>query len=445
MDETQALALIRGLSALLEVEREARRASSMLELEYIMTNRTLVLLPAVVALFWRRGGAGAMRLERISGLPTVERGTPFVQWAERMLVTAAAGREARTCHTLTEQSDDEAHALVPSEWLWCPLVTTEGVVFAGLWLAREQPWLPADLALAERLAETYTHACEHRDPGCIRRLRRGTIVKHWLVALVAVAGIAVLMVPVAQTTLAPAEIVALDPLVVTAPADGAIETVEVIPNEPVQVGQVLFTLNETALRNRYEVAVMARRVAEAELHKARQLAFQDSASQASLTMLEAQIALRSAEAAFAAELLARTKVHAGRAGIVLFADPNELRGRPVMTGERVMTIADPIRAEIAIQLPADDATTLLPGAPVRLYLNIAPLTPLSGRLTRASYEAIPTPEGVLAYRLKASLDRTEAPPRIGLKGTARISGPEAPLILTLIRRPLAVLRRWVGW
>lgn len=52
------------------------------------------------------------------------------------------------------------------------------------------------------------------------------------------------------------------------------------------------------------------------------------------------------------------------------------------------------------------------------------------------------PGGQLAYRLDARFD--EAPPRIGLRGTAKLFGERAPLALYLLRRPLAGLRQSVG-
>ncbi|CAK0754245.1 hypothetical protein CCP1ISM_5690001 [Azospirillaceae bacterium] len=174
------------------------------------------------------------------------------------------------------------------------------------------------------------------------------------------------------------------------------------------------------------------------------MAFQDPASQAALAVLQSQIALRRAEVAYAASLLERIEVRAERDGIAVFGDANELRGRPVMTGERVMTIADPASAEIAIALPAGDATILEPGAPVRMFLNVAPLEPVAATLYQSGYDVQMTAEGILAYRLKARLDPGVAPPRIGLRGTAKLYGGETSLFQYLLRRPLAAVRRMIG-
>lgn len=461
-----------GLTALLELERAARRVRSLGELTFLMANRTLAVLPAAQAGVWRRVGRREVRLERISAAGALDRTAPFVGWLEGVLqrVCSELRRRqgdgvARACPIEAATLDDarlaEAWAsLVPAHGLVCPLVW-EGRLFGGLWFVRAEAWSEADRTLAERLAETYAHAWATLAGHAPRPARPG---RGWLWGPLMLVGLAgMLSLPVTQSVLAPAEIVPREPFVVTAPADGVVEAVLVAPNQAVAQGAPLFRLDDTRLRSQYEVAVKGLQVAEAEFHKAQQLAFGDAESQAALAVLRARIALRSAEAAYARNLLERIEVRAERAGIALFEDANDWRGRPVVTGQRVMTLADPTQVAVGIDLPADDAIDLAPGAPVRVFLNVAPLDSLSASLTRMSYEAQPTAAGVLAYRLIARLDEAaetatgntdggqEPPraarelPRIGLKGTAEIKGGPTILAFYLFRRPLTVLRRWIGW
>jgi hypothetical protein len=63
---------------------------------------------------------------------------------------------------------------------------------------------------------------------------------------------------------------------------------------------------------------------------------------------------------------------------------------------------------------------------------------------QTSYETMPTTDGAPAYLVKAKLDDDEDPPRIGLKGTAKVYGGWVPLSYYLLRRPLGFLRRAVG-
>ena len=57
-----------------------------------------------------------------------------------------------------------------------------------------------------------------------------------------------------MSTLAPAKIVAKDPLIVSAPIDGVIAEILVLPNTVVSEGQVLFTFEDTTFRSEYAVA-----------------------------------------------------------------------------------------------------------------------------------------------------------------------------------------------
>jgi hypothetical protein len=61
-----------------------------------------------------------------------------------------------------------------------------------------------------------------------------------------------------------------------------------------------------------------------------------------------------------------------------------------------------------------------------------------------TYEAIPQPDGNLGHRVRAGLSKVENNPRLGSKGTVRLDGHRVPLIYWLARRPLAVIRSFVG-
>jgi HlyD family secretion protein len=155
---------------------------------------------------------------------------------------------------------------------------------------------------------------------------------------------------------------------------------------------------------------------------------------------------KEAELALLDNALSRVDVVADRAGVAVFSDANDWIGRTVQTGERVMQLADPAQAGVLVWLPAADAINLEPGAPVRLFLHTQPLQPLAAQLLQTSYQAVPSPDGIASYRLRASFASAPggAAPRIGLRGTARVSGDWSLLGYYLLRRPLAAMREWTG-
>ncbi|RKH80153.1 HlyD family secretion protein, partial [Corallococcus praedator] len=139
------------------------------------------------------------------------------------------------------------------------------------------------------------------------------------------------------------------------------------PNQAVEAGTPLFTLDETTLRSRAEVLGKEVAVADAELLAASQRAFDNPQSKSELTVLNGKAQQRRSEWAAVTAQLARTNVLSPRAGVAVFSDPNDWIGKPVVTGERILQVADPAQPAMLVQLPVADAIALEVGAPVTLY------------------------------------------------------------------------------
>ena len=91
-----------------------------------------------------------------------------------------------------------------------------------------------------------------------------------------------------------------------------------------------------------------------------------------------------------------------------------------------------------------ETTNLAPGAPMTVFLKVAPLSPLDARLDYAGYQPVEAPNGVASYVLRGTIDGAPAGARIGLQGTARVSGRWSVLGYLMLRRPLATVRAWCG-
>ncbi|MFZ2855384.1 MAG: HlyD family secretion protein, partial [Rhodocyclaceae bacterium] len=184
--------------------------------------------------------------------------------------------------------------------------------------------------------------------------------------------------------------------------------------------------------------------AEAEYRQAAAQAVSEDKPKALLAPLFGKMEEKRAEAAYLRELLERSRVTAPLEGIALFDDPSEWIGRPVVTGERVMRIAPPGEMEVEAWLSVGDAIPLPTGAPVSLYLSANPLRAVNASVRYMAHDATERPDGSYAYRVRATLDKKTAH-RVGLRGTARLSGEWTPLCYWVLRRPLASLRKMVGY
>ncbi|HWL28441.1 MAG TPA: HlyD family efflux transporter periplasmic adaptor subunit [Burkholderiaceae bacterium] len=446
-------------AALLNAEVRSRSAETPQALAFTIVNETWQLVPYRQALVWRKGVTGPDLLA-VSGLASIAEDSPFTVWAKRLLRTIwpLAGGAVRVLNF--QEIEDQGRA--PEDWpgvtpdlisgweeWWPPHLMVVPMVRGGecyaiaMFLLDAEPRVGA-LATMARLQGVWTYCfwALTRSSGSrfAFRLPRGRL--RWLLAAVLCG---VLAYPTHQTALAPAEIIALDGVAVAAPLDGVIKRFAVEPNQNVRAGQLLFALDDTTLSNRREVTARALEVAAAELLSAQQRAFSDDKARGEVAVLQSRIAERRAELKAVEEQLKRVEIRAPGSGIAVFGDTNDWQGKPVVTGERVMQLADPSDAGVLIYLPVADAIALEPGARIRIFLQVDPLKPLEATLSQTSYQAVLSPDGVSSYRLRGTIRLDEEQrARIGLKGTAKVYGDSVPLIYYMLRRPLATLRQWSG-
>ncbi|MBL8471745.1 MAG: HlyD family efflux transporter periplasmic adaptor subunit [Rhodocyclaceae bacterium] len=442
---------VHGLGLILQLGRRAREAADATALGFVVVNETRQLLDYRQSAVWiaDRALPGGDGVAALSGLPAPEQNTPYGLWLARAalhwLTLAAPCRDA--AHELPEALRHECQEWLPAAVLAIPLCRRSGKAF-GIWIvARDEPWSQDEMSLAGEITAVYAHAWEAFLP---RKTWRDHL--HELLANrrrtrnLALAALAICLIPVRLSVLAPAEVTAKDAFVVRAPLDGVVDHFQVRPNMPVKAGDALFELDTTGLRTRLDVARKAFEAASEEYRQAAQLAVtDDERSKQELAQRKARMQEKASELAYSEQLLDRVRVKAPRAGVAVFSDTHDWIGKAVTTGERVLQIADPARAEMTLRLPVGDAIELASDATVTLYLTTAPQYAYDGKLSYAAYRAELAPDGTLAYKLKADFDGGGQPPRIGLTGTAKVYGGWVPLVYYVMRRPLAVLRQRLGW
>ncbi|MEI7445156.1 MAG: HlyD family efflux transporter periplasmic adaptor subunit [Burkholderiales bacterium] len=437
-------------TAFVHHEERLRAARTLAELRFTIANETFGLFPYRQAFVWDAAG-GRARLETVSGLAKPAADAPFGQWLGRvgdaLLARPSLDGEYVGAVDLPAAVAADWGEWLP-DWLLCFTVDApDGGRLAIVAFALDEPVPDALQPWVARLPGAWSHAWRatlgSRMPSRSRPLRR---VLGWGLAIAAVAA---MLIPVRTSVLAPAEIAPLRAFAVSAPMDGVVKTFHVAPNQAVVAGEKLFTLDDTTLRNRREVALRQLATARADALAAAQKAFADATSRAELAALEGRVAERRAELESIDQLLGRVDVVAPKAGVVVFGDTVDWEGRPVVTGERVALLADPQDAGVLVWLPVADAIALDEGVPLRLFLRVAPTRPLEARIEQTSYQATLSPEGVASYRLRARFDALDPEDaqrvRIGLAGTAKVYGERAPLGYAMLRRPLAALREWTGW
>ncbi len=438
------------LVTLLQLESQARAAQTVKELCFLLANETRRLVSFRQACVFSFGAhlGTTCQVEVVSSVAVVDRKSPMVQWIEEVVSSMWEQQALQApCHLNVEQCPKHLQA----DWrrfafphvLWCPIIWGNQQVTGGVWLARERPWHDNEIQLIRRFAETVAHAWSALGKSKAS-VKQWTVSKRWVwIGLALLIG--VMCVPVHLSTLAPVEVVARDPVVVTAPLDGVIADVVVQPNTVVQEGEILFRYEDTKFRTDYEVAEKNLQVGFMEYRKVTQGAFFDEEAGAGMPVQASEVRLKQAERDYAWEVLQQVDVKATRQGVALFGDKSDWVGKPVVIGERIMEVANPQEYELKIDLPVEDAIVLREGAEVEVFLNADPLKAIPATLTHASYHAEVLPTSELVYRVKADVTERPETMRIGWQGTAKIYGDRVTLFFYLFRRPLSVFRQTIGW
>lgn len=460
------------LGNLLLLIRRARKAETGAELGFIAANETRLLAPYRQAAIWF-DGRGILAL---SGVVAPEANAPYAQWLQRVCAELyrrpASADFSAACiaapDLLPELAAEWGEWLPPHAlWLPCPVPELAG----GLLLAREEVWTgeehgvlsewfdawSASWALKHKptawqvFLRTWQRLKTWRPTASLRHWGRLARERHWrelwqsrglrwlLIMLL------ILFFPVRLTVLAPGELVPANPAVIRAPMDGIIDRVLVQPNQAVKTGDLLFAFDRIVMSSRLTMAEQALATLEAEYRQAAQQALFDAKSKAQLALVQGRLAEKQSEVKYLRELDVRSGVTSPRDGIVMFGDATEWVGRPVSTGERVMVVAGETDAEVEAWLSPADMIDLPNGAPVRLYLDTSPLSPVTASLRHVAHVAQQRPDGYFAYRLRAHIDSGEPPHRVGLKGSVKVAGRRVPLIYWIMRKPWAALRQFVGW
>jgi multidrug resistance efflux pump len=427
------------LAQLVKLEGELRQLPGWQATVFHALNETQDILGHAQAFFFRANNRGAFCCETVSAVASVDARAPFIT-ALNSLINRMPDASKSVSFDLNAQLKSK-NAMHPKA-LWLPMQDASSKVFAGLLLLRDDAWVEDVKLVAARLAGAYGHALRvHRPPQLLRSLS----LPRWALWGLPAAVLALALIPVPLTTLAPFEIVPRDPTPVAAPLDGVIADIAAEPNTEVHVGDTLFRLETTELAATVAVAWQRVGVAEMRLATARNGAFADQEMKRAIGTLEKEFELAKAEHDLAKSRLARASIVATSTGLLVYSSRNDWLGKPVRVGERVMDIADARNVGVRVDVGMHDAVALEGGEGMRLFFDSDPLRPRRAVTYEKSFHAVERTSGQLTYTIRAMLEIDDAPvPRIGLRGTAQLIGQTVPLGFYLLRRPIAALRQHFG-
>lgn len=438
--------------ALIGLQKLALEAKELQECIFLITNKTHQLVSYDQAVFFE-SKSGKTSATSVSGNATIEAKGTHTYIIEQIIKNKMAGSGENKEHFIVKIDHTRD---IPQDNLqnWKDFAlphnllmvfgTEEEGIFGSLLLQRDKQFDDAEIAILEELCSTYSKAL------ALQNLRKQKSIgsffvttskqKKWVLAVL----VLLFICPVRLSASAPAEIVAEEAKMVSAPFDGMIDEVLIKPGDGVLKGQILARMDQDSLRTKEQSAAQALELAKVSLSRVRRESIATPEKKAELNKLQAEINAKTIEYEYAQTLLERSEISAPQDGIAIFPSVNTLRGKPVAMGERLMLVASPEQKELLVRVPLDAMLDFNNNAKVRFHSNISPLFSYEGETISIGYQASPDPDGLLTYKIRASIP-DDKNLRIGWKGTAKIYDEWSILGYATLRRPLIALRNIIGF
>ncbi|RWS45980.1 HlyD family secretion protein [Arcobacter suis] len=448
--------MLENISKLLQLEHNCRNCESIKELYYQIVNETRTLVNYSQGVLLTIDFSGKYKVVGISDISVVDSTSPYVQWIENVIIDLNNNEKSKDIFVVDTKTDlkqidfKSMHEFSPSNILFIPLksIKENREINYILLLFKEEGWLEKDILILKHLSSSLAYFLFAMRSTGISQIFKKISLKNKYLKISIFLLIFLMFLPVRLSVLAPLEVEAKNPYVVTSPLNAVIEEVKVFPNDKIEKEQLLVKFDDVDFNNNYLVAKRTLDVANAQLHTVKQSSFFDATQKSQISQLESQVKLKEAELNFAQEQLGKTKIYAKEDGIAIINNPNDWKGKPVTTGERVFLIAKPQSIELKIMLPVSEAIFLEENALIKAFFDNDPTNSWSGKVKYISYKPELTEQNVLSYKITADFDDIKENgyiPSIGLRGTAKIYSKKVTLFFYLFRKPITAVRQWIGW
>jgi len=418
---------------------------------FMVLNDTVNLVQYDRALLWNFEGSKP-KLMGISGQAKFDPKSELAQKWNRLMKLIPEPGKPQILHGWNFAKEDKIWAKLQGKSnttvLWLPVVDDNKLIL-GLWLElwhyKPEPPPPQDESLhllsnflMPVVAASWKKLAPRLSFGKMSLTSKQLFIIFFALLFVLV------FVRVPLRVVAPCEVVAKGPLVVSAPLDGIIEEVVVDPGQQVQEGDVLFEYDKNVPLQQLNIAKRQVDIARSELNRAINLGLRDPESRAEVAILKLRLekdrlALNLAEYQ-ASQLTVRSPVD----GIVLLDNPDEWRGKPVQVGETVMEVTDPEETKVKIWIPESDNIWIDPEETVNIILNVRPGTTEKARLVYIANVSQINDQNIPSFIAEAEWIEPQPEMKMGLKGTAILYGREVTLFYFLFRKPWYALRYYLG-
>jgi len=443
-DPNKAAQAVQLLASISRLGLKAFSTKSRQSLIFLILNDTLQVVRYDRASIWEIDEKMKCSLLGISGESNADSKTSLAQQMKEIINQISKVDQAQILTQELIEPYVTGHGQKNTSVVWLPIKAGDKLKL-GLWLERwEGPkWQFDEIEILSFLMQNYGAAWEKFDNRFHFTLKP---LKKPVYAVLAALFLLSFIIQVPLRIVAPCEVIPINPILITSPLQGIIETIDIEPGQHVKKGDTLFEYDKKVPLDDLQVVVKQVNVIQAEIQRALGLSRKDPNSRAELGVLQQRLIKERKNLEAAQYKASKLVVTSPIDGVAIIQDPDEWRGNPVQVGEKVMMISDPDQNKVRIWIPEEDNVDLKPGSDVRVILNIHPNTTYHAILNYVALSVTMSESNIPSFLAEADWKKgNPSGVTLGLKGTAILYGENVSVFYWVLRKPWTYLRRSVGW
>lgn len=257
--------------------------------------------------------------------------------------------------------------------------------------------------------------------------------------------LALALIRIPLRIVAPCEVVANNPILITAPLEGIIDEIKVTPGQFVKTGDILVEYDKRVPLRNLHVAQKEVEILQAEYTRARTLGLDDKKSRTELGINQLKLQKEKVNLSLAKWQASQLTIRSPNSGIVMLDNPDNWRGKPVQVGEKILSVDDPENTKVKIWIPEDDNIILNPDNEIKIYLNIDPEQSYMAKLNYIANESSVSDQHIPSFVAEANWKEQPEHIKLGLKGTAILYGEKVSVLYYLLRKPWAKIRNFFAF
>ena len=431
---------------LLEYEFELRNAEDRAHLQFIVTHHIRKITGSELCFLSRRNQYSKLKVVAASNLVTIDQSSPQINCVNRLLKKFNASENVIFGDTKGLNLDNSEASLFPPYFAIIKLLSKfqNDNLSEYLVIFRYRSFLASEKSLLQLLSDNAVHAMLALDG---RKKNTWTLVNklkgyvYFGVLIIVLSCLFFIKVPL--SVVAPVEVVPRNARIISAPFNGVISKIYVVPGQFVDTGDVILEYDRTELDIDIKRAKAALAFEKARLSQISNQGTIDSSLRGEKLILEAKVKVSSIELEQAILKQQKSVIIASQPGYINLDRADYLQGLPVQTGDRILSIIDPENIHVKLELPTSNAIKPDTAKEVRISFDHKPLNSWSGSIVHSDFEPSLNSKGILSYAIYLQLNNNFGweLPRVGQRGNARLSGPTVRLGYQVFRKPILMLKK----